>query len=95
MVYTLGNFSTYGDKVFQGAWVLNTAKHIPSCHSFSEVKPDFFRITEAPGPKMKNTCFAMIGMFESMRTGKVSKPVIVHDKLGVDDPHDNPSLAID
>nr|MBI1229776.1 hypothetical protein [Cytophagales bacterium] len=29
------------------------------------------------------------------RTGKVSKPVVVHDKEGVDDPHDNPSISID
>ncbi|MFG0263461.1 MAG: BNR-4 repeat-containing protein [Novipirellula sp. JB048] len=29
------------------------------------------------------------------QTHRVPQPVIVHDKNGVDDPHDNPSLAID
>jgi hypothetical protein len=36
----------------------------------------------------------MIGSFDHKRK-MVSRPVVVHDKEGVDDPHDNPSLMID
>jgi len=36
----------------------------------------------------------MAGSYDH-RSGRVSRPQIVHDKLGVDDPHDNPSLALD
>ncbi len=36
----------------------------------------------------------MIGYYDHQKQ-VVGKPVVVHDKGGVDDPHDNPSLAID
>ena len=37
---------------------------------------------------------AMIGVYDH-QTGKVHQPHVVHDKQTVDDPHDNPSLAMD
>jgi hypothetical protein len=37
---------------------------------------------------------AMISYYDH-RTKQVPRPVVVHDKQGVDDPHDNPSLQID
>ena len=36
----------------------------------------------------------MIGEYDHKK-GTVSKPTVVFDKNGVDDPHDNPSLLID
>src|SRR5690606_13896856 len=36
----------------------------------------------------------MIGEYDH-RSGTVSKPTVVYDKLGVNDPHDNPSIALD
>src|SRR5690606_39998059 len=36
----------------------------------------------------------MIGSYDH-RTGTVSRPTVVYDKQAVDDPHDNPSLAVD
>ena len=36
----------------------------------------------------------MIGVYDH-NSGKVSRPTVVSDKIGVDDPHDNPSLLID
>jgi hypothetical protein len=37
---------------------------------------------------------AMVSCYDH-RTKQVPKPVVVHDKQGVDDPHDNPSIQID
>lgn len=36
----------------------------------------------------------MAGAYDH-KTNTLSKPTVVYDKLGVDDPHDNPSIAID
>ena len=36
----------------------------------------------------------MIGVYDNS-TGEVAKPFVVSDKMGVDDPHDNPSILID
>lgn len=36
----------------------------------------------------------MIGYYDH-QTGEVPKPVMVYDKQGVDDPHDNPSIMMD
>ena len=36
----------------------------------------------------------MIGEYDH-KSGMVSKPTVVYDKKGVNDPHDNPSIMID
>ncbi|SHM75706.1 BNR repeat-containing family member [Cyclobacterium lianum] len=90
--FTLGQFSEFGDK-YSGGLGTYTAKHIPLAIHAPEVNRTFFVYggTRSEGEKH---LLCMIGMFDH-ETGLVSKPVIVHDKLGVDDPHDNPSLSID
>ncbi|WP_209328801.1 BNR-4 repeat-containing protein [Lunatimonas salinarum] len=90
--FTLGQFSEFGDK-YSGGLGTYTAKHIPLSIYSPEVKKTFFVYggTRSEGEKH---LLCMIGSYDH-RTGKVSRPVVVHDKEGVDDPHDNPSLAID
>ena len=48
----------------------------------------------APSSRTPHHLLAMISYFDHA-SGLVPKPTVVHDKQGVDDPHDNPSLAID
>ena len=42
----------------------------------------------------KRYLLCMIGEFNH-KSGMVSKPTVVYDKNGIDDPHDNPSIMID
>ena len=90
--FTLGQFSEYGDK-YSGGLGTYTAKHIPLAIYSPEVKRTFFVYGGTTGPDEKYL-LCMIGSYDH-KTKKVSKPVVVHDKEGVDDPHDNPSLSID
>ncbi len=90
--FTLGQFSDYGDK-YSGGLGTYTAKHIPLAIYAPEVEKTFFVYGGTTGP-YDTHLLCMAGVFDH-KTGKVSKPVIVYDKMGVDDPHDNPSLAMD
>lgn len=90
--FTLGQFSEYGDK-YSGGLGTYTAKHIPLAIYSPEVKKTFFVYGGTTGPDEKYL-LCMIGSFDH-KTKNVTKPVVVHDKEGVDDPHDNPSLSID
>src|SRR5690606_26251147 len=90
--FTLGQFSDYGDK-YSGGLGTYTAKHIPLAIYSPEVEKTFFVYGGTTGP-YDTHLLCMAGVFDH-KTGKVSKPVIVYDKMGVDDPHDNPSLAMD
>jgi hypothetical protein len=82
----------YGDK-YSGALGTYTAKHVPLAIYSEKANKTFFVFG---GTKSENEKYllCMIGEFDHI-TGTVSKPTVVYDKLGVNDPHDNPSLMID
>ena len=90
--FTLGQFSEYGDK-YSGGLGTYTAKHIPLSIYSPEVNKTFFVYGGTTGPD-ERYLLCMIGSYDHA-SKKVSKPTVVFDKQGVDDPHDNPSLAID
>ncbi len=81
-----------GDK-YSGALGTYTAKHIPLAIYDKDVDKTFFVYggTTAAGERH---LLCMIGEYDH-KSGMVSKPTVVYDKQGVNDPHDNPSLLID
>ncbi len=89
--FTLGQFSEYGDK-YSGGLGTYTAKHVPLAVYAPEADKTFF--VYGGGRKGERYLLAMASYYDHA-TGQVPRPTIVHDKRGVDDPHDNPSLAID
>lgn len=89
--FTLGQKSEYGDK-YSGGLGTYTANHNPIAVYAPAVDRTFFVYGGSPAGERQLLC--MIGSFDH-KTGRVSRPVIVHDKKPVDDPHDNPSLNID
>ncbi|MFT7160063.1 MAG: hypothetical protein ACI9GZ_001236, partial [Bacteroidia bacterium] len=82
----------YGDK-YSGALSTYTAKHTPLAIYSKEVNKTFFVYGGTTGVEQRHL-LCMIGEYNH-ETGMVSKPTVVFDKNGVDDPHDNPSLSID
>ena len=82
----------YGDK-YSGALGTYTAKHVPLAIYAPEVDKTFFVFGGTPSEDQKYL-LCMIGEFDH-ESGKVSKPTVVYDKKGVNDPHDNPSILID
>ncbi len=90
--FTLGQMSEYGDK-YSGGLGTYTAKHRPLAIYDSVADQTFFVYGGTTAPQAKYL-LCMIGSYDHA-TGKCSKPKIVYDKLGVDDPHDNPSIAMD
>jgi hypothetical protein len=90
--FTLGQFSEHGDK-YSGGLGTYTANHIPVAIYAPAVKKTFFVYGGTTQPDQKHLLI-MLSYYDH-RQGLVPKPVIVYDKMGVDDPHDNASLAID
>jgi hypothetical protein len=90
--FTLGQFTEMGDK-YSGGLGTYTAKHVPLAIYAGEVEKTFFVYGGTTG-EHDRYLLCMVGSFDH-QTGMVSKPTVVYDKQGVDDPHDNPSLAID
>ena len=90
--FTLGQFSEYGDK-YSGGLGTYTAKHIPLSIYSPEANKTFFVYGGTTGPEDRYL-LCMIGSYDHA-SKKVAKPTVVYDKQGVDDPHDNPSLAMD
>lgn len=90
--FTLGQFYDYGDK-YSGGLGTYTAKHRPLALYDQSVHKTFFVYGGTNKPKEKHL-LCMIGSYDHA-TGKLSRPRIVYDKMGVDDPHDNPSIAMD
>lgn len=90
--FTLGQFYEFGDK-YSGGLGTYTAKHKPLAIFAPEAKKTFF-VYGGTTSKDEKHLLCMIGCYDH-KTRKLYKPVIVHDKNGVDDPHDNPSLLID
>ena len=90
--FTLGQFSTYGDK-YSGGLGTYTANHLPVAIYAPQVKKTFF-VYGGTTKKEEKHLLIMISYYDH-RSRMVPKPVIVYDKMGVDDPHDNASLLID
>ncbi len=89
--FTLGQKSQYGDK-YSGGLGTYTANHVPMAIYSKAANKTFFVYGGAK--EGKRHLLDMVSYFDHAR-GVVPRPTIVHDKQGVDDPHDNPSLAID
>lgn len=89
--FDLGQTSEYGSK-YSGGLGTYTAKHVPLAIYAPEAEKTFFVYGGSRDGERYLLC--MVSCFDH-RTGLLAKPTIVHDKDGVDDPHDNPSLAID
>jgi hypothetical protein len=89
--FTLGQMSEYGDK-YSGGLGTYTANHNPLAVYAAAVDKTFFVYGGSPAGERQLLC--LIGSYDH-KTGRVSRPVVVHDKRPVNDPHDNPSLNID
>ena len=81
----------YGDK-YSGGLGTYTAKHTPLAIYAPEVDKTFFVYGGTTGPRDRHL-LCMISYYDHA-THRVPRPVVVHDKQSVDDPHDNPSLCI-
>lgn len=90
--FTLGQFSEYGDK-YSGGLGTYTANHIPIAVYSPEAKKTFF-VYGGTTKAEERHLLIMISWYDH-KTGLVPKPVIVYDKQGVNDPHDNAALSID
>ncbi|HYW78511.1 MAG TPA: BNR-4 repeat-containing protein [Thermoguttaceae bacterium] len=89
--FTLGQVSEYGDK-YSGGLGTYTAKHVPLAVYSPEAEKTFFVYG---GAKKDSRHLLAMASYYDHRTGVVPRPTIVHDKQGVNDPHDNPSIALD
>lgn len=89
--FTLGQFSEYGDK-YSGGLGTYTAKHIPLALYSPEANKTFFVYGGTRSPEERHLLI-MASAYDHA-TGTVPRPTIVHDKEGVNDPHDNPSIAL-
>lgn len=82
----------YGDK-YSGGLGTYTAKHTPLAVYCAEVDKTFFVYGGTTGHDQRHLlCMAS---FYDHKQHRVPRPVVVHDKNGVDDPHDNPSIEVD
>ena len=91
--FTLGQIKgPHGDK-YSGGLGTYTAKHVPTAVYVPEARKTFFVYGGTTAADRRHL-LAMASHYDHA-TGRVPKPTIVHDKQGVDDPHDNPSLALD
>lgn len=89
--FTLGQKSEHGDK-YSGGLGTYTANHVPMAIYSPQAKKTFFVYGGAK--QGKRYLLAMASYYDHERH-VVPRPTIVHDKGGVDDPHDNPSLCLD
>ncbi len=90
--FDLGQKSEFGSK-YSGGLGTYPAKHRPLAVYAPAVDKTFF-VYGGTTDKNERHLLAMISYFDH-KTKTVPKPVVVHDKDGVDDPHDNPSMQID
>jgi hypothetical protein len=90
--FTLGQFGEYGDK-YSGGLGTYTAKHRPLAVYSEEANKTFFTYGGTTAEDERHLLI-MVSYFDHA-TGTVPKPVVVHDKEGVNDPHDNGSILMD
>lgn len=89
----IGYDGKYGDKYSAGkafAWSHTVA---PMAIYAPEVDKTFFVWGGTTGPKDTHL-LAMVSYYDHANH-LVPRPTVVRDQMGVDDPHDNPSIAID
>ncbi len=89
--FTLGQFTAHGDK-YSGGLGTYTANHNPLAVHAPEVNKTFF--TYGGTTAKQDRRLLIMASYYDHQTGTVPRPVIVHDKQGVDDPHDNGSINI-
>ncbi len=102
--FTLGQYSNsaaayesgrkywdFGDK-YSGGLGTYTAKHVPIAIYAPQVQKTFFCYGGAKDGK--RYLYNMISYYDHQHD-RVPRPTIIHDKHGVNDPHDNSALAID
>jgi hypothetical protein len=89
--FTLGQVQEFGDK-YSGGLGTYTANHVPIAIYAKAVNKTFFVYGGSKGGK--RYLLNLISYYDHT-LGTVPRPVIVHDKGGVDDPHDNASLSLD
>src|SRR5215210_2121765 len=90
--FTLGQFSQYGDK-YSGGLGTYTSSHVPIAIYDTKADKTFF-VYGGTTAKDEKHLLIMVSYYDHKK-GVVPRPVIVFDKTGVDDPHDNASLSID
>ena len=90
--FTLGQESEYGDK-YSGGLGTYTANHLPIAVYAPKADKTFFVYGGTPAADQRHL-LCMAGYYDH-KANRVPKPVVVHDKLTVNDPHDNPCLNID
>ena len=90
--FTLVQFSDYGDK-YSGGLGTYTANHIPVAIYSPIVNKTFF-VYGGTTQKNEKHLLIMISYYDHQKR-VVPKPVIVYDKITVNDPHDNAALSID
>jgi len=82
----------HGDK-YSGGLGTYTAKHIPLAIFAPEVQKTFF-VYGGTIERDQKHLLCMIGEYDH-KSHLVSRPTVVYDKMGVDDPHDDPTIMID
>jgi hypothetical protein len=90
--FELGQKYEQGDK-YSGALGTYTSFHIPLAIYSKKADKTFF-VYGGTKSADQRYLLCMIGEYNH-KTGLVSKPTVVYDKLGVNDPHDNPTILID
>jgi len=90
--FDLGQSNEYGSK-YSGGLGTYTAKHRPMAIYSPKANKTFFVYGGTTDARERHL-LAMVSYYDHA-TGLVPKPTLVHDKEGVTDPHDNPSLGMD
>ncbi len=90
--FELGQPYPYGDK-YSGGLATYTAKHRPLAIYAEEANKTFF-VYGGTTKATERHLLCMIGTYDHA-TKTLGKPVVVYDKNGVNDPHDNPSILLD
>ncbi len=90
--FELNQKSEYGDK-YSGGLGTYTAKHIPLA-IYSAMTDKTFFVYGGTTHADEKYLLCMIGSYDH-NSHTITQPVVVHDKRGVDDPHDNPSITMD
>lgn len=88
--FTLGQRGEHGDK-YSGGLGTYTANHRPLAVYSKAAQKTFFTYG---GTRPGERHLLIMASYYDHVTGTVPRPVIVHDKGGVDDPHDNASIAL-
>lgn len=90
--YSYGEYSEYGYK-FSGGLATFSSQHNPMAIFVPGAQKTFFVYCGTANPDSSHLQI-MISYFDH-RSHKVPRPVIVYDKMGVNNPQDNATLSID